>query len=266
MQPFLDDPPELDVAQSEPVPSRILILLDEPKRDERGQKIESGCLVERCRPADLTQAAMSRSRREMRRPTCAICPSRLERTSGEIQRRYQNGRHQNGSGDHLRTARPQFTCAGPWNTPETKALLHRCLSCYTLAPTPTYDNIIWNTWFTSNTEESVVTTAQGNHVVVAVHGGGIFASPERFEQVPTVRAQTVQIRTALPGSMPPRSVDSGSQVTYWREELPDGTEIPVFPFDEFKQGITDLPMAIWCHPGRGDSEEINPRDTILLMS
>ena len=37
-----------------------------------------------------------------------------------------------------------------------------------------YDNIIWNTWFTSNSEESVVTTPQGNHVVVAVHGGGGF--------------------------------------------------------------------------------------------
>ena len=35
-----------------------------------------------------------------------------------------------------------------------------------------YDNIIWNTWFTSNSEESVVTTPQGNRVVVAVHGGG----------------------------------------------------------------------------------------------
>ncbi len=34
MQPFLDDPPELDVAQSEPVPPRLLILVDEPKRDE----------------------------------------------------------------------------------------------------------------------------------------------------------------------------------------------------------------------------------------
>ncbi len=46
-----------------------------------------------------------------------------------------------------------------------------------------YDNIIWNTWFTSNTEESVVTTPQGSHAVVVVHGGGIFASPERFERV-----------------------------------------------------------------------------------
>ncbi len=46
-----------------------------------------------------------------------------------------------------------------------------------------YDNIIWNTWFTSNSEESVVTTPQGNRVVVAIHGGGIFGSPERFERV-----------------------------------------------------------------------------------
>ncbi len=45
-----------------------------------------------------------------------------------------------------------------------------------------YDNIIWNTWFTSYTEESLVTTPRGNHVVVVVHGGGIYASPERFER------------------------------------------------------------------------------------
>ena len=45
-----------------------------------------------------------------------------------------------------------------------------------------YDNIIWNTWFTANSEESVITTPQGNRVVVTVHGGGIFASPERIER------------------------------------------------------------------------------------
>ena len=27
-----------------------------------------------------------------------------------------------------------------------------------------------------------------------------------------------------------------------RGKLPDGTEIPVYPFDEFKQGVADLPM------------------------
>ncbi len=46
-----------------------------------------------------------------------------------------------------------------------------------------YDNIIWNTWFNPNSEESVAKTPQGNHVVVTVHGGGIFGSPERFEKL-----------------------------------------------------------------------------------
>ena len=32
-----------------------------------------------------------------------------------------------------------------------------------------YDNIIWNTWFTSNSEECVIETPQGNHVVVGAH-------------------------------------------------------------------------------------------------
>lgn len=103
-----------------------------------------------------------------------------------------------------------------------------------------YDNVIWNTWFTSNSEESVVTTPQGNHVVVAIHGGGIFSTPERFEQV--YRAS------------PDRSNPDGFTGQYAARisqkeagdalegRLPDGTEIPVFPYEEFKRGIADLPM------------------------
>ena len=59
-----------------------------------------------------------------------------------------------------------------------------------------YDNIIWNTWFTSYTEESVVTTPAGTHVIVVVHGGGVYASPERFER--TYRASVH--RDSLEGS------------------------------------------------------------------
>lgn len=103
-----------------------------------------------------------------------------------------------------------------------------------------YDNIIWNTWFTSNTEESVVTTAQGNHVVVAVHGGGIFASPERFEQVyrsSVDRSNTHGFTGQYAGKI---SAKEASDVLEGR--LPDGTEIPVYPFNEFKQGVSDLPI------------------------
>ena len=102
-----------------------------------------------------------------------------------------------------------------------------------------FDNIIWNTWFTANSEECVARTPQGNWVVVAIHGGGIFASPER-------------IRTLYHAN-----VDRGSELGYTglfagkiseRENrdiidgrLPDGRQIPVFDFNAFKQGIADLP-------------------------
>jgi len=102
-----------------------------------------------------------------------------------------------------------------------------------------YDNIIWNTWFTSNSEESVVTTPQGHHVVVAVHGGGIYASPERFER--TYRASVDRSNTEgftgqYAGKISPREASD-----VLNGKLPDGSEIPVFLFDEFKRGVAGLP-------------------------
>ena len=103
-----------------------------------------------------------------------------------------------------------------------------------------YDSIIWNTWFTSNSKESVVTTPAGNRVVVAVHGGGIFASPERFERVyrsSTCRSSPEGFTGQYAAKISPKEV---SDVLGGR--LSDGTEIPVYSFDEFKRGIADLPM------------------------
>ncbi len=102
-----------------------------------------------------------------------------------------------------------------------------------------YDNIIWNTWFTSNSEECVITTKQGHHVVVAVHGGGILATPERSE---------VSLHADLnPSNLEGLTRDYAVKISQ-REardvlegKLPHGVEIPVFPFDEFKRGIADLP-------------------------
>jgi hypothetical protein len=102
-----------------------------------------------------------------------------------------------------------------------------------------YDNIIWNTWFTSNSEECVVTTKQGNHVVVAVHGGGILATPERFE-----RSLHADLNRSNPEGL---TGDYAAKISE-REardvlegKLPDGSEIPVYAFDDFKRGIADLP-------------------------
>jgi hypothetical protein len=102
-----------------------------------------------------------------------------------------------------------------------------------------YDNIIWNTWFTANSEENVVTTKQGNHVVVTVHGGGIFASPERFER--SLRADLSRYNPeGLTGQYATKLTEQEARDVL-EGKLPDGSEIPVYPFAEFKRGVADLP-------------------------
>ncbi len=102
-----------------------------------------------------------------------------------------------------------------------------------------YDNIIWNTWFTANSEENVVTTKQGNHVVVTVHGGGIFASPDRFER--SLRADLSRHNSeGLTGQYAAKITEHEARDVL-QGKLPDGSEIPIFQFDEFKRGVADLP-------------------------
>jgi hypothetical protein len=103
-----------------------------------------------------------------------------------------------------------------------------------------FDNEIWNTWFfTSNSEESVTTTPQGNHVAMAVHGGGIFATPERFRKLylASVSRSSLDGFTGLFGA---KILEREAQDVL-DGKLPDGTEIPVFPFDEIKRGVASLP-------------------------
>ncbi len=117
------------------------------------------------------------------------------------------------------------------------ASMPQLLHARTNAP---YDNIIWNTWFTANSEESVVTTPQGNRVVVAVHGGGIFASPERFE-----RSLHADLDHSNPEGITGQTAAKISQQEahdVLEGGLPDGSEIPIFTFDEIRRGVTDLPM------------------------
>ncbi len=102
-----------------------------------------------------------------------------------------------------------------------------------------YDNIIWNTWFTANSEESVVTTPQGNHVVVTVHGGGIFGKPSRLERA--LRADLSRHNThGLTGQYAAKITESEARELLGGR-LPDGTVFPIYDFDAFRQGIADLP-------------------------
>ncbi len=114
-----------------------------------------------------------------------------------------------------------------------------------------YDNIIWNTWFTSNSEESVTKTAQGHRVVVAVHGGGIYASPERFEK--TYRASVNRSNSEGFTGQYAGKISEREARDVLDGRLPDGTQISVFPFDEFKRGVADLP---WRYAVVSDFETV----------
>lgn len=102
-----------------------------------------------------------------------------------------------------------------------------------------YDNLIWNTWFNPNSEESLINTPQGNRVVVTVHGGGIFGTPNRFENLyraSTDRRCEIGFTGLFAGKITPEEANGVSN-----GRMPDGAEIPVYPFDEFAKGVGDLP-------------------------
>lgn len=103
-----------------------------------------------------------------------------------------------------------------------------------------YHNIIWNTWFTANSEESLIRTPQGSHVVAAVHGGGIFSTPERFE-----RSFHADLDRSNPEGLTGQTaakISAKEARDVLQGRLPDGTEIPVYSFGEFQRGIANLPM------------------------
>ena len=102
-----------------------------------------------------------------------------------------------------------------------------------------YDNIIWNTWFSTNTEETVCKTPAGHDVLVTVHGGGLFASPERFETVYRAdvnRANTEGYTGEYAAKISPQEASG-----ILNGKLPEGDEIPVYPFREFERGISNQP-------------------------
>ena len=102
-----------------------------------------------------------------------------------------------------------------------------------------YENIIWNTWFTAHSEESVVTSPQGNHVVVVIHGGGIYGKPERFERMLFANKDEGGIHGWTDEHAGKVSSQEARDILEGR--LRDGTELPIYSFDDFRQGIADLP-------------------------
>ena len=103
-----------------------------------------------------------------------------------------------------------------------------------------FDNEIWDTWFfTSNSEESLVETPQGNHVAVLVHGGGIFATPARFRKLYLASTHR-DSKDGFTGLFGGKILEKEAH-DILKGRCPDGTEIPVYLYSEFQRGIADLP-------------------------
>ena len=101
-----------------------------------------------------------------------------------------------------------------------------------------YDNVIWNTWFNPYTEENLLTTPQGNRVIVTIHGGGIFASPHRYEKL--FRASTDRnSEFGFTGYFAAKITQEEAQNAL-QGRMPDGSEIPMYSFEEFRRK-TDAP-------------------------
>lgn len=102
-----------------------------------------------------------------------------------------------------------------------------------------FDNIIWNTWFTALSEECIARTVQGNWVLVAVHGGGIFATPERIR---TLYHASVDRNSELGFTgLFAGKISERENRNLVEGRLPDGRRIPVYAFGDFERGIADPP-------------------------
>ena len=124
-----------------------------------------------------------------------------------------------------------------------------------------YGNIIWNTWFNPNSEENVLTTAQGNPVLATVHGGGLFASPERFETL--FRASTDRFCALGFTGLFAGKITQNEARNLLRGRLPDGSDIPVYGFEEFSRGAWRASGAPSRSPG--ESSACLPRRYAVVM-
>jgi hypothetical protein len=76
--------------------------------------------------------------------------------------------------------------------------------------------------------------------VVAINGGGIFATPDRFERL--YRASVDRSNTEGFTGQYAAKISAQEVSDVLEGKLPDGSEIPIYAFDEFKRGVADLPI------------------------
>jgi hypothetical protein len=102
-----------------------------------------------------------------------------------------------------------------------------------------FDNVLWNAWYNSYSEECVVTSPRGNHVVITIHGGGIYSTPERFEKM-YYASTDHRNELGFTGQFAAK-ISQREARDLLDGKMPDGAEIPIYDYEDFRQGIADLP-------------------------
>ena len=112
-----------------------------------------------------------------------------------------------------------------------------------------YENIIWNTWFFSSSEESVVVTPKGNPVVVTIHGQGFLSNPDRIEQA--VRADLNRHNEhGLTGQYAVKITQPEAK-SLLEGKTATGRDLPLFSYQEFRNyegRLRDNPLMV-CRAG-----------------
>lgn len=105
-----------------------------------------------------------------------------------------------------------------------------------------FDNEIWNNWFTTMSEESVVFDKNKNKtVVVLIHGGGILSSPNRVDRVFSEDGSGMTDDGEGRGAAL-LSDDEADAVV--QGKIPGGRSIKMYAYDEFvQQNEDELPRV-----------------------
>jgi len=104
--------------------------------------------------------------------------------------------------------------------------------------TAPFDNEVWQNWFTTLSEESVVPGPDGKPVVVLVHGGGILSHPSRIDHVFAPDGSGTTDDGLGRGAARLSSQEAAGLLD---GRLPDGSQIPVYPFARLNAGVPHLP-------------------------
>ena len=93
-----------------------------------------------------------------------------------------------------------------------------------------FDNEIWNQWFTANTEESVIKRADGKYFLVVVHGGGILGDPARIDRVFTSDGEGMTSDGEGRGAAKLSDTEAADLLV---GRVPSGSKIPMYDYADF---------------------------------